>query len=221
MLEVVIKQNDKQIGQLQFDSNWKFEDAMNVLGMYVAKEVPRKGREVSIKEPEIKEPEIKEVFVETKNAEEHKEKNGALSEELSIPHTEHTDLVAVHQMHNAFDSASPLYPSDYKILDRYATGKKRVMKYRGNNVTGNHIAVLIALKLVGGEISAANDLAEALKQDARYDSRYDSGTYRQVLRALAELGFIEKNDGDVRVITELGKKVAALFTILPKAETPS
>lgn len=221
MLEVIIKQNERQIGQLQFDGNWKYEDAMKVLGIYIAREIPQDSEKTSetpvlaiTKAPQqdIEEgPPSSTVNIEPETIQNDSDRDNV---PLSASITSDGEPANSGRESEEFN----LNPDDYHLIDRYAVGKKRVMKFKGENVTGNQIATLVALRDLGGSIKVANELAAALKRDARYDSQHVSGTYRMLLGALADFGWIDKAADDSKKINGLGRKIASIFPSLPRVE---
>ncbi len=218
MLEVIIKQNDRQIGQLQFDSNWKYDDAMKVLSIYVSREIPRNTEgEVMVlstmKAPQRDVEEGPPPDVERGEPETIAKDNHAQNSLLVTPSLSIGGFVGFDDR----DEGPELNPDDFYIIDRFAIGKKRVMKYKHENVTGNQVATLVALRDLGGRIEVANELAPKLNKDARYESQHLSSTYRTLLAALADFGWVERADNDSKVINGLGRKIASMFPSLPKA----
>lgn len=210
MLEFIIKQDEKQIGQLQFDRNWTYDDAMRVLSRYVMRELLPN--------------------------EDHSDFNASLPSKRERVRSEgsfspigRTRSLSVGKMKSyGGGTAIPLPNSELglavagiegvEILDMSAIGKKHVMKYNGKIVTGNILAGLVAISNLGGRISEARDLQDEVNSDARYESVSDSelGTLRYLLRALAELGFITEAEDGGRTITEVGDKIAKVFGKLSK-----
>lgn len=224
MLEIIIRQDGEQVGQLQFDrKSWKHEDALKVLSIYLSREVPTKVQKEELASPRIS---LGKGVAEPDSllgAETFEAPQDLLAVEGEhVPKEENLSSLSPSDTKSGSEETLTTTPqlksSDYEIIDKFAVGKKRAMKYKGNNITGNHIATLLSIKALGGKISRAGDMTSLLEKDSRYDSQYRGGTYRTILLTLTELGFVEKLGDDVRRITNLGREVAAMFVVLPKSE---
>ena len=164
MLKFIIKHNDVQIGQIQFDKNWSYDDAIKILGIYVRREIEPQSpvdSEIIAKDSSIKDAE-KPIPLALKFTDSVIVQASSIPESLKGAHT---------------------------ILDRNAIGMKRVVRYKEQMLTGNMVAVLSAIGRAG-EISEARDLQDDILSDARFKSPKGSevGTLRYIIRLLIERG---------------------------------
>ena len=208
MLEFIIKQDDTQIGLFQIDGNWTYEDAMKVLGIYVSRELKPRTLGVEIPPPTQRQAEAGQS---TKLSEHQLQQEEANKKVQADEKPDTLELVRRHRAQHPV-----------KIIDRFATGKKHVMKYRGKALTGNMIAVLVAMGKLE-TIGEARDLEEEVLSDARFESVSDNemGTIRYVVRTFVKLGFVKEVSAYSREITEIGKNVASMFTKLPLPSNPA
>lgn len=213
MLEIVIRQSAeaggedgfRQVGQLQIDSSWDFDDVMAVLALFVGREIPREQPSASRVDSSGSRPRNVSSFPQ---------------EEMTAQPKQ--EVASGIHMAGSTAQGSPEdlegFTSKLNIVDEYAVGKRHVLTIDGTIATGNVIAALGAVNAMGGRISKASDIKDALFRDGRFESSAHNtrNAIRHLIRSLKKLGCVSESDGGIE-ITPLGRKVAGRIPRLPKS----
>lgn len=102
------------------------------------------------------------------------------------------------------------------MRDRYATGQKYAFTFNDQNLTGNMIASLKALRMNNGYVDSSSELESLLRADGRFELELKDDTIRAQLRSLTKIGLVKAVDQSARRITPIGEKIADLFDVIAK-----
>lgn len=204
MLEFIIKQNDNEIGRLQFDPSWHtFDVVMNMLGGYVVREFAPGGKVSGGFSNQVKEVAIPGTQLSALEGHTEVTTSPPPSDDPSTPSSTRTEE----------DSLSD---RDYVIFSKRAGGRRHALKFRGKVLNGNMVAGLIALYKREAPIDEPRDLLTALRRDPRFLTGAEKsavGTIRNFLANLIKEDLVERREDSSYAITELGVKVARLMDI--------
>lgn len=96
----------------------------------------------------------------------------------------------------------------------YQVGKKEVIRWEDNRVTGNLVATLQAMEALGGEFKSNGDLLPFVRRNERFSlDTNKTDSVRGQLRWLREKGLV-----DDKRLTDLGSRMARAVKVLEHNE---